>query len=203
MSIVDNDRPPYVTFERRAVEDRAASELAGHYKTKDVDFVIVTRPGSRDTVEKEAEVWVREIEQKSKSRPGQQAQVPSTWGPAFRQAYEQWKAGEEIPTEGTPIKGWPLLSPGAQKELVHAGIRTVEDLAALPDGDLGGLGIGAMSYKQKAKAWLLSANDTGKAASQIADLTQKIEQLVSLSQQQAEEIKNLRAKLPQSVPAKA
>ncbi len=201
MSIVDNDRPPYVAFERRAVEDRTESEKAGRFMTRDVDFVVVTRPGSRDTVEKEAEVWVREIEEKSRSRSGQPSQVPSTWGPAFREAYKLWKSGEELPTSGTPIKGWPLLSPAAQKDVINAGIRTVEDLAALPDNELSQIGIGAVSFKQKAAAWLTAADGTGKAAAEISTLSSKVEQLAALAKEQADEIKSLRARLPQTVKA--
>lgn len=114
MSIVDNQRPPYVTFERRPVEDRMASAASGCYRTKDVDFVIVTRPGSRDTVEKEAEVWLREIAERAKPQRGQPPQIPPEWPAAFRSAYERWKNNEEEPVNGTPIKGWPVLSPSAK-----------------------------------------------------------------------------------------
>lgn len=198
MSVVDNDRPPYVTFETRPVEDRAASTTAGHFVSRDLDFAIITRPGSRDTMEKEASVWLRELAEKARTKS-----IPQTWATAFKESYETWKKGEDIPLTGTPIKGWPLLGPSAQKDLIHAGIRTVEDLAALPDNEVGQIGTGAISFKQKAQAWLLAAQDTGKAASQIADLTAKVTQLVELTQAQAIELKSLKAQLQQPAAAKA
>lgn len=191
MSVVDNDRPPYVMFERRPVEDRTESSKAGHYVSKDVDFAIITRPGSRDTVEKEAVPWLAELDTRVRAKS-----IPANWAQAFRESYNAWKKGEELPENGTPIKGWQMLGPAAQKDLIQAGVRTVEDLANLPDGEIGQLGTGGISLKQKATAWLAAAKDTGKAAAQIADLSAKVTQLVELSTQQAQEIKALRAQIP-------
>jgi len=185
--VVDNSRPPYVMFERRAVEDRAASLAAGHYVSKDVDFAIITRPGSRDTLDKEAIVWLSEIREK-----GRMNAIPSTWFEAFNASYKAWKDGEEVPPNGTPIKGWPILSPSAQKDLIHAGIRTVEDLADMPDQELSVIGTGALSFKQKAKSWLAAAQDTGKLAEQMAALVVQITELTTLTRNQAAEIDKLR-----------
>lgn len=191
MSVVDNERPPYLTFERRAVEDRNASNAAGHYVSRDVDFVVLTRPGSRDTVEKEVDGWLKDCAAHVKNQ-----RMPGTWLTAFRDAYASWKAGEEIPEKGTPVKGWPVLSPSAQKDLVAAGIRTVEDLAEIPDQDLQGICIGAAQFKAKAKAWLLAAKDTGKLAEQLTSMQQTLESLRLLTETQAAEIQRLNSLLP-------
>ena len=196
MSTVDNDRPPYVVFERRAVEDRTASLNAGHYCSKDIDIAIITRPGSRDNLEKEASAWLRELHEKAR-----QDMIPKTWAVAFSDAYAAWKKGEELPEKGTPIKGWPVLSPAVQKDLIHTGIRTVEDLAALPDAELGTIGTGAVSYKQKAIAWLEAAKDKGIVVEQVATLSNQVAELVALTKAQAEEIKKLRSQIPQPVKA--
>lgn len=191
MPTVDNDRPPYVVFERRAIEDRNASIASGHYCSKDIDIAIITRPGSRDNLEKEAKVWLAELREKTR-----QQLIPPNWYDAFNTAYESWKKGEELPENGTPIRGWPVLSPAVQKDLIALGIRTVEDLAALPDGNLGSIGTGAVSYKQKAVAWLEAAKDKGKVIEQVSALSTQVAELVALTKAQAEEIKNLRAQLP-------
>ena len=191
MSTVDNDRPPYVVFERRAIEDRTASIAAGHYCSKDIDMAIITRPGSRDNLEKEARVWLSELREKAR-----QQMLPPAWYDAFNSAYESWKKGEELPENGIAIKGWPVLSPAVQKDLIASGIRTVEDLANLPDGELGTIGTGAVSYKQKAIAWLDAAKDKGKVIEQVAALSTQVAELVSLTKAQATEIQNLRAQLP-------
>jgi len=193
--IVDNERPPYISFEIRQVEDRAASQAAGHYVARDVDFVSITRPGSRDSLDKEALVWLSECREKAR-----QKQMPQEWYNAFKTAYDAWKLGEELPETGTPIKGWPVMSPAAQKTLIAAGIRTVEDLAEIPESDFSAIGTGALAYKQKAKAWLQAAEGTGKAAAQIEALTVQVAELVALTKSQAEALAAVQKKQPASAP---
>lgn len=195
MSTVDNSRPPYVVFERRSVEDRAASHAAGHYVGRDVDMAIITRPGSRDNLEQEAATWIAGLRKKA-----QDGQIPADWHRGFSEAYKAWQEGETLPEAGTPIKGWPILSPAAQKELISMGIRTVEDLAALPDSELQGVGIGAVANRQKAVAWLQAASGVGKVAEQLAAQATQIAELVALTQAQAQEIAALRAKMPEPAP---
>ncbi len=191
MSIVDNNRPPYVAWETRPVEDRSASIANGHYTSKDIDFAVITRPGSRDTLDREALVWLTEL--KNKAAKGE---VPAAWFEGFKASYDSWKKGEELPANGTAIRDWPPLSPSARKDILSAGIRTVEDLAELSDSDLTSIGTGALAYKQKAQAWLKAASETGKVAEQIATLTQQIAELTALTTQLLEENKTLKASLP-------
>lgn len=186
---VDDNRPPYVTFEEREIEDRPASIAAGHYVAKPFDVAIITRPGNRDTVEKEASVFLKEMRERSRL-----SQIPPTWYDAFEAAYKNWKNGETGTVDGTPIKGWPAIGAAQQKTLLAAGIMSVEDLAALPDGAMDQIGMGAIGLKAKAKAWLEASNNTGKVAEEINALRVQVEQLVSLTQQQAQEINKLRPK---------
>jgi len=186
---MDTTRPPYVQFEVREIEDRNASIEKGHYVAKDVDMAIIMRPGNRDSVEKEALVWLNEIREKARA-----GQVPQVWYDGFSDAYKRWKAGEEGSVKGTPIKTWPVLSPAARKDLLLAGVQTVEDLAQLPDGELGAIGTGAMLFKQKAQAWLATANDHGKVTEQMVSLTQQVQELTALVRKQAEENAELKAK---------
>lgn len=187
MSTVDNSRPPYVMWEIRQVEDRAASVEAGRYVAKDVDFAVITRPGSRDTQDEVAETWLKKIEERSRK-----GEIPANWHAAFKESYEFWKKGQEAPISGTPIKGWGVLSPAAQKDLLHAGIRTVEDLAEFSDSELSAIGIGALSYKQKAKAFLLAAKDVGQAAEKIAAQQKQIEELSELVRKLGVELETFR-----------
>lgn len=196
MSFVDNERPPYVVFEQRAVEDRIATIANGHYTTKDVDFAIITRPGSRDSHEKEAEVWLRELGEKARL-----GNAPVAWYSAFEAAYAMWKKGLDTPLNGTPIKGWPVLSPAAQENLIRAGFLTLEDLAATADNQLSNIGTGALSYKLKAVAWLEQASSKGVASEKIADLSQKVSDLTTLVQGLMEENKKLKAAAPAPVKA--
>jgi hypothetical protein len=121
MSTVNNELPPYVKFERRAVEDRNATIAAGHYVAKDVDFALVTRPGSHDTLETEVEPWLERLHEQARN-----SFIPAAWAEGFSAAYDRWKRGEEIPENGTPIKTWPVVSPAQQETLIGNGFRTVE-----------------------------------------------------------------------------
>jgi hypothetical protein len=175
----DYNRPPYVQWETRAVEDRTKSVESGHYVAKDVTFALIMRPGSRDRLEKEAEVWLTEL--KEKDRKGE---IPPEWFPAFDASYKRWKAGEADPVNGTALKNWPALSPAQVQMITSNGILTVEDLAALPEGEVGSLGIGGITLRQKARSWLEAASDKGKLVEENAALKVQISDL-------AEQIKNL------------
>ena len=155
MSQVDNERPPYVMFERRAVEDRSASIAAGHYVAKDVDFAVITRPGSRDSRDKNAIEWLAELREKAR-----QNLVPQTWYRGFQESYDAWKNGQTLPEKGTPIKGWQLLGPAAQETVIAAGFRTVEDLANADESSLQKIGTGAISIRLKAQGWLEAVKGT-------------------------------------------
>lgn len=175
------ERPPAVRFERRAVEDRAESQKQGHYVARDVDYVILQRPGSRDTVEREVTSWLKDWDEKARTNL-----LPLSWALEAKQRYEYWKNGEELPVNGTAIKGWPVLSPAQQRVCIEAQVRTVEDLAALPDGSIGVLGIGGVGMKLKAQAWLTEAKTKGIVAEENASLKLQVEsqakQITELSQ---------------------
>lgn len=184
--MVDNERPPYVTFERRAVEDRNASIAAGHYVAMDVDFAMVTRPGSKDTFESEALPYLASL--KEKARAGL---IPLSWDTAFSESYKRWQAGEALPANGTPIKIWPVLSPAARETIIRAGFLTIEDLANANDVDVLNIGTGGISYKLKAQAWLEAAEDKGKSVERINALVQQVSDLTELVNKLVAENKKL------------
>lgn len=150
------ERGVYVEFELRPVEDRDATIRAGHMVYRDVEFAVITPAGGKLTVEKECtpEVVAR-----------------------FRPQYDAWKAGLEEPVAGTHVRNWPALTPGEVKTLLEANVRTVEDAAAMSEQTVQRLGMGGRKLKDKAVAWLKSANDTGKVAEQLAALQVRLETL--------------------------
>jgi hypothetical protein len=155
---IQEARPPFVTFEKRAEEDRNASIEAGHYVARDVDYALVTPAGSRDVVERKVEDWFGHLrEQVSQGR------FPSEWLSAFEHKYKCWANDQEIPENGTPIKTWQAASPAQIKVLLELGVRTVEDLAAANEELLARVGMGARDLKRRAQTWLESSKDVGKA----------------------------------------
>lgn len=182
-------RPPYVTFEFRAEEDRAASIEAGHYVSKDVPFVLVTPMGSKDRHESPADEWFARREQDAA-----EGRFTREWLSAFKGAFAEWKAGREIPLNGTSVANWPVASPSQVKMLLDLKVRTVEDLAEANEETLNRLGMGGRTLKQKAQDWLASANDMGKVSEQLSGLRADNE---ALKQRNEQLEKQLREVIPQ------
>lgn len=159
------DRPAYVRFERRPMKDNEATEREGRHVDKDVDFVLVTAPYSRDVFEQEAKDWFAQ-----RKRDVQNGRLPAEWYDRWVDGYERWKRNEEIPLHGTPIKGWPVISPAQMKNLIAINILTVEDLAAVNDEGKRRIGMGAQDLCDKAKAWLSQAKDKGPLTIENANL---------------------------------
>lgn len=157
-------RPPFVTFEQRAIEDRNATIKAGGLVMRDVDYVIVRQVGCKDTVEKEAEGWLVDIE-----KAAAQGTYPGEWVRHFREKYQAFKAGQAEPELGLSVRQWPSLSKAQAENLIAAGVRTVEDVAAMNEPTMQRVGMGARELKGKAKAYVES-RDQNKAAEQITAL---------------------------------
>lgn len=150
------ERPPYVKFERRAIEDVAATKREGRYIAKDVDFALIHPPYSKDCVEQKVSTWLENT--KKNVRDGR---IPEQWLDGWKEGYEKWKNGQEIPLDGTPIKGWGIISPAQQEMLIRINCMTVEDLARVNDEGLRRIGMGALDLRNKAKNWLQTVTDHG------------------------------------------
>ena len=169
--IVDREeRPPYVRFERRSIEDKKRSLQAGHYVGKDVDFALITPPYSKDCVEISVSRWFE-----NQQRYVMSGRTPKAWLDNWKNGYEAWKKGEEIPIDGTPVKTWQAISPAQAKTIVAAGILTVEDLAGCNDEGLRRLGMGGRDLINRAKSWVKGSSDIGKLALENANLLKENE----------------------------
>ena len=67
------------------------------------------------------------------------------------------------------MRQWPSLSKAQAENLIAAGVRTVEDVAAMNEPTMQRVGMGARELKGKAKAYVES-RDQNKAAEQITAL---------------------------------
>jgi hypothetical protein len=181
-------RPPYVTFEVRAVEDRAASIDSGYYKTRDVDFAFITPQGSKDRIEREVQSWFDNLGEQV-----QQQRFPAEWKRHFEEAYKAWKEGRELPLNGTPIVTWPVLSPSQVKALLDARVKTVEDLAGANEETLNRIGMGSRTLKDKAVSWMTAAGGTGKVAEEMNALKAANKALTDRNEELAKQLKELAA----------
>jgi hypothetical protein len=184
-----DNRPAYVKFEIRSEEDKAASEKEGRYVPKDVTYAIVTPCYSKDELHFKVDKWLAQMDEQVKN-----GRMPREWADAYKKAYKAFQDGQELPLEGVPIKGWPVISPSQQEMLIRMNIKTVEDLAGVNDEGARQIGMGAIQMKNKAIAWLSQARDKGPATMEIARLKTETEvqqsQIEKLSAQ-VDELKKL------------
>ena len=191
------ERPAYVRFERRPMEDKAASIREGRYVAKDVDFALVTPPYSKDCVEYKVEQWLINME-----RNVRDGRIPEKWADQWKASYNSWKNGQEIPLSGTPIKGWGVLSPAQQATLIAMNCLTVEDLAIINDEGLRRIGMGAVELRDKAKNWLASMKVHGAVTVQLAAMEQENRNLATTVESlkaQVEALKNMIPRQPEMV----
>lgn len=184
---VNEQRPSYVTFEVIGEEDRDASIKEGRYIEKNVEYAVITPVGSKDRTFRKVQDWFKNLEQQALEE-----RIPALWVEQYKARYRAWKTGEDIPTDGTPIKGWPVLSPAVQSNVIRANIRTVEDLAQVNAEGLRAIGMGGQELKDKAVAWLKSANSHGKLAQEMASLQAKVRTLETQCENQQAVINKLR-----------
>lgn len=189
MSVVDSviDRKeiaPFVRFERLAVEDKAKSAQMGRYVAKDVDYALITAPYSKDVFKQKVGDWFEQLK-----RDAQGGKVAPEWIEKYQRQYDAWRNGQELPPEGTAIRGWGVISPAQQNELIRMNILTVETLANINAEGLTRIGMGAVELKTKANAWLAQLNDKGPLTLKIAETEKQNELLkgqVDVLQKQVE-----------------
>lgn len=185
----DQQQLPYIEFETRATEARGEE---GQLISKDVDFVKVTQPGGKDTLEKPVDEWLKGMGEHAKA-----GRIPPHWAGQLKQAYKMWKEGEEMPLNGYSIKLWAPLLPSQRKILLELKIRTVEELAQANEEVIERIGIGGRSLVQMAQNWLADQKGPGAMAAKLADLEQKLERATELAAKQQETINSLLAFVPE------
>lgn len=192
VSIFDK-RPPYVQFEEREVGLNAeATAKEGRPIPRTVVLALITGHGSKDCHEAIAEEWIEKLKRQSMS-----GEAPVEWYRHFELALSEWKKGNELPREGTPIKTWAMCTREAGRRLIAAGITTVEDLAAFPDSNLGVVGMDGRYLRDMARGWITEAKDKGANAKGLADANVRIGDLEATVAQQSARIERLLARLEQ------
>ena len=158
-------KPAYVEFSTMAKELKKRSEEEGRYVAMDVDMVSVRQIGATDSVIFEVERWLRQNQAEVAG-----GRLPPEHAEHYKRLYQAWKTGQELPVEGTPIKGWAVISPAQQETIIRCGVRTVEDLASMNAEAMSRIGMGAVMLKNKAMAWAAQAKDKGPLTMQMASL---------------------------------
>lgn len=167
---VMDKRPPFVQFRDQEYGiNREASEAAGRPVPAMMTMICITPHGSKDEFVKPAEDWLTQT--KAKALRGE---YPVEWYNHFDLQFSEWKKGNELPREGTPIQTWQAASNEQRSRLKAIGIPTVEDLAAYPDTGLGQIGLDGRYLRDLAKGWIAEGKDKGINARALADANAKI-----------------------------
>lgn len=85
-------------------------------------------------------------------------------------AYRAWKEGHEIPVDGTPLASWPGLN-SAQADVFRAlAIKSVEQIATLPDAMIARVQLPAVRDIIKQAQAFLAASDRTSTANRLTEL---------------------------------
>jgi signal transduction histidine kinase len=107
----------------------------------------------------------------------------------IRKHYEAWKAGQQLPEDGTPLAAWNGVSAEQADILKTKGFKTVELVASMTDTHIQNTPIpGMRGIVENAKRFMASSEQTKVAA----DLAQKDEQIAALKAEQDELTKLVR-----------
>lgn len=82
--------------------------------------------------------------------------------------YDAWKAGQEMPADGTPLAAWPGVTSEMVDRLKLMRVRTVEDVAAMTDNDIDNLGMGGLAVRQQARLFIDHKKDKTAIATEVA-----------------------------------
>jgi len=85
-------------------------------------------------------------------------------------AYEAFKKGNEIPESGTPLGAWPGVTSNQADGLRKMGIRTVEEVRDMPDGQMGRIPFPGIRDLKKQAGTFLDASDRNATSTQMSDL---------------------------------
>lgn len=154
---------PYVTFETKTVEDAVETRRQNQPVFKEQHYARITPPGSRDVQLEKLPNWWAKLDTEYRS-----GRVMSQWIEKWKGDFKKYEQGLEIPEDGTPIRGWKLLSGSQQETLLRMNIRTVEALAHIGAEAMAYIGMGAVELKRRAEAWIQQNQDKAPMAIEMA-----------------------------------
>lgn len=162
-----SDAGLYVEFRTENIYQEFQSEQEGKPVYEQVPFISIYVPGDK----------TKKVDRPVKMQghgdiPSDPERFPRQW-----QAFQQ---GVKAVQSGFPLTEWPGMTASHVRELNAVNIFTVEQLAAVPDSALDGIGHGGRHLRDKAKAHLETMADeaiTTRLASQNADLQRQLDEL--------------------------
>ncbi len=167
-----------VTFYQHPVQNSAKTLEEGRPIFEDKDYVRIMVPGDKTTI----------IERPI--RIGHQEKDDNNM---FAREYNLYKQGKDQQVIGTPLSEWPVISRSQCKELEFFGVRTVEQLADMPDTAAQNF-VGAGQLRDVAKRFISDAKDGAPLIQMQAELVSRDEKIEALEAQMGELINALEEK---------
>lgn len=153
-----------VEFYTKAVEIPRLSKKEGRPIYEDREFIRIRFPADQ---KRELSAPAHEMHYV----PHLRKQV--TYAQRFADVYRAFCDGQADFVSGTPLDILPFLSNARREEFRAKGVRTVEQLAGLPDASARQLGFGAMDLREQAKVFL----DASKGVAETSAMQDEIAKL--------------------------
>lgn len=156
-----------------------------------VDEVEIAPRGSTN----QSSTWWRISEIKPKDKPlkrdneGLKAMALNARWSIIEPHYNRWKSGQEIPEDGTPLAAWAGVNPAQAEAFKLAGIRTVEDVAAMGEDMINVVRVPNPRAFKLAAQGFLSSQDVAAAEKRYSDQEQKIANLEAMLEEMAGRVK--------------
>jgi hypothetical protein len=164
-------------------------------KLKPVDWVAYGPIGSHDR-----SVTHDRVARLAKLQPLAGSQNPAVemaharWA-IIEKHYQAWLAGQEPPTEGTPLAAWNALTPEQGDVLRANSIKTVEDVAGLTDAHITRLPLPNMRELTKQARHFIDASEQTRFAARLAEKEREVEALKAENAERADRIAALNEKV--------
>lgn len=187
-SDIGNQILPHVRFYQREMKHEFDSNKENRPIFFMADFIRIEIPGRSDSI---IDTLATEYHKKA---------YPQQWA---RYENEKKELGDDDVT-GTLLKEWSLLNAAQVRELKHYHFYTIEQVALASDAQLAPVsmivGMGANSFRDKAKAYIASAKGASQIESQQKELQKRDEEIAALKEQMQQMMAMLQA--PKAEPKK-
>jgi hypothetical protein len=179
-------------------ENAAASARCGRPIYDEVLYAEVTSPGQKES----APVFI--LERKYADEVGIDKPERSHKYDQYKELVDAYRNGHEgVDVRGTPLSAWPRMSVALVATAAHAGIHTVEALAALPETRFSAFGPGARGLVEQAKAFVAAAEGNAPTEALAAENEQLRTDMADLRKQLADLSARLTAQDGQPAPQTA
>lgn len=166
------DKSLRVEFYVKAKKDEKASEEFGAPRFKECEYIRVIPPGDRSNL----------IDQP----------LDDVYRRRFAARYKRWKANRSDEfLDGFPLREWHQVTAAHIEELAYFNIRTVEQLAGVPDSHVPKLGAEYRKLVEKAKVFI----ETRESSAATDKLKADLDAAKNLAETQAQAIKTLQDQL--------